>query len=120
MLPDAFIHAIRGIKTSFLHGRNFRIIIVFFLCTMVFGIIVNLTAIEWILVLLCSACVIVAEMINSAIENAIDLCTKEYSILAKNAKDIAAGATLVFSIFAVAVGLIIFIPHVINLFGGAG
>ncbi|MCC9744640.1 diacylglycerol kinase, partial [Streptococcus agalactiae] len=56
------------------------------------------------------------EIINSAIENVVDLASNyHFSMLAKNAKDMAAGAVLVISLFAVLVGLIIFIPKILAL-----
>ncbi|MCC9958843.1 diacylglycerol kinase, partial [Streptococcus agalactiae] len=56
------------------------------------------------------------EIINSAIENVVDLASNyHFSMLAKNAKDMAAGAVLVVSLFAVLVGLIIFIPKILAL-----
>ncbi len=60
--------------------------------------------------------VITFEIINSAIENVVDLASNyHFSMLAKNAKDMAAGAVLVVSLFAVLVGLIIFIPKILAL-----
>ena len=53
------------------------------------------------------------EIINSAIENVVDLASDyHFSMLAKNAKDMAAGAVLVISGFAVITGLIIFVPKI--------
>jgi diacylglycerol kinase len=63
--------------------------------------------------MLCIGCfglVISLEMINSAIENLVDLVSPEYNKLAGKAKDIAAGAVLVAAICAAIVGLIIFLP----------
>ena len=58
----------------------------------------------------CSAIafVLIAEMINSAIEAAIDVATSSFDPLAKLAKDIAAGAVLIASINAIAVGYLVF------------
>ena len=53
------------------------------------------------------------EIVNSAIENVVDLASDyHFSMLAKNAKDMAAGAVLVISGFAVITGLIIFVPKI--------
>ena len=49
-------------------------------------------------------------MINSAIESVVDLASPEIHPLAKKAKDIAAGAVLIFAITSVVIGLIIFVP----------
>ena len=63
--------------------------------------------------------VISFEIINSAIENVVDLASGyHFSMLAKNAKDMAAGAVLVISGYAVLTGLIIFIPKIWKLILG--
>ena len=56
---------------------------------------------------------IFGEIINSAIENVVDLASEyHFSMLAKNAKDMAAGAVLFISLYAVIVGLLIFLPKI--------
>ena len=60
------------------------------------------------MLLLAIAFVLIAEMINSAIEAAIDVATSSFDPLAKLAKDIAAGAVLIASVNAVAVGYLVF------------
>lgn len=63
--------------------------------------------------------VITFEIINSAIENVVDLASNyHFSMLAKNAKDMAAGAVLVISGYAVVTGLIIFVPKIIAMIFG--
>lgn len=114
----SFKNAAKGILTAIKGGKNLQFICVFFVLTIALGFIVSLSPVEWAIVLLCSAAVTSTEMINSGIECSIDLCTKEYSELAKRAKDMAAGATLVVSIFSAVIGLIIFIPRIIDLFKG--
>ena len=60
--------------------------------------------------------VIAFEIVNSAIENVVDLASDyHFSMRAKNAKDMAAGAVLVVSGFAVVTGLIIFVPKILGL-----
>jgi len=116
MSLKSFKNAATGIITALKGGANFRIICAVFILVVALGVVVGISPLEWTAVLLCCAGVISAEMINSSIEQTVDLCTKEYSETAKKAKDMAAGATLVFSIFSAAIGLIIFIPHIIELF----
>ena len=60
--------------------------------------------------------VIMAEMINTAIEEMVDLIVDEHRKQAKIAKDVAAGMVLVATIGSVIVGIIIFIPHILKLF----
>ena len=66
------------------------------------------TKLELIALLLAIAFVLIAEMINSAIEAAIDVATTSFDPMAKLAKDIAAGAVLIATVNAVAVGYLVF------------
>ncbi len=80
------------------------------LCAVVFG----LTAAEKAIVISLCALVICAELVNTAIENVVDISTGVFNMYAKRAKDCAAGAVLVISIGAAIAGLIIFIPYGID------
>lgn len=62
---------------------------------------------DWCVLLLASALVLSGEIINTAIENAVNLETREYNELAKKAKDAGSGAVLVNAVFAVIVGLVV-------------
>ncbi|EHG13683.1 undecaprenol kinase [Streptococcus intermedius F0395] len=80
------------------------------------GFLFQVSAIEWLFLFLSIFLVIAFEIMNSAIENVVDLASDyHFSIRAKNAKDMAAGAVLVVSGFAVVTGLVIFIPKIWNL-----
>ena len=76
----------------------------------VFSVLFNIAATEWIAVGFCIALVITMEMINTAIENVVDLTSPEQHPLAGKAKDIAAGAVLVCAIISGVIGLLIFLP----------
>jgi len=68
---------------------------------------------EWAVLILTTVLVLAAEIINTAIEVTIDLCTdKQYNPLAKIAKDVAAGAVLVLALGAVVIGILIFGPRI--------
>lgn len=62
---------------------------------------------EWAIILLCNALVFSLEIVNTAVEKAVDLATEKQNPLAKISKDAAAGAVLVSAIFSVIVGLVI-------------
>jgi diacylglycerol kinase (ATP) len=72
------------------------------------ALIVNVTKLELIVLLISISFVLIAEMINSAIEAAIDIATTSFDPMAKLAKDIAAGAVLIAAANAVAVGYLVF------------
>lgn len=90
--------------------KNMRIHLTFTVLVIIFGWILRISITEWLLCLLCFGLVFTAEMVNTAIENIVDLVSPQQNKLAGKAKDIAAGAVLVSAIISACVGLIIFIP----------
>ena len=104
-------YAISGILQTFRGGRNFRIMCAAFILVITAACIFQVSWIEWAILLICSSGVFALEIFNSAIEKLVDLVTTKKHPHAKSAKDMAAGAVLVWSIFSAAVGLIIFLPH---------
>ena len=79
------------------------------------GIYFKVSKVEWAILLLTSASVLTLELVNTGIERCVDLVTKEYHDLAKAAKDIAAGAVFIMSIFSVIIGIVIFLPKIIEV-----
>lgn len=111
--------AIAGVLTAFKEERNMRKHLVSAILACLAGLVFQISAIEWLFLLLAIFLVISFEIINSAIENVVDLASGyHFSMLAKNAKDMAAGAVLVISGYAVLTGLIIFIPKIWKLLLG--
>lgn len=74
------------------------------------GIIVELKPLEWAVILLAIAVVMSAELMNTAIEQTVDLASPDIHPLAKLAKDTAAGAVLIAAILSVVIGLLILGP----------
>ena len=103
--------ALTGIFTAFKEEKNMRSHVLSAVAAIIAGLIFRITATEWIFLLLSIFLVIAFEIMNSAVENVVDLASDyHFSMRAKNAKDMAAGAVLVVSGFAVITGLIIFLP----------
>lgn len=92
-----------------------RVHLVMTVLVMLCAVLFNLTAAEKAIVISLCAIVISLELINTAIENTVDISTGVFNMYAKRAKDISAGAVLVISIGAAIAGLIIFIPYGIEL-----
>ncbi|MEE3342938.1 MAG: diacylglycerol kinase family protein [Bacilli bacterium] len=111
----SFNHAMDGIEFAINHERNLKIEIFMGICVSVLGFILNISIIEWMILILVIAMVICLELINTAIERAVDLTTKEYRELAKAAKDVSAGAVLVMSMFSIIIGILIFLPKLLIL-----
>ena len=108
--------ALTGIFTAFQEERNMRKHAVTSLLVVLAGFVFQVSKIEWLFLLLSIFLVIAFEIFNSAIENVVDLASHyHFSMLAKKAKDMAAGAVLVVSLFAAVTGLIIFIPRIWDL-----
>ena len=107
---QSFGYAIRGIREVFGTETNMKIHIGITLLVIICGVVFSISLIEWIFCLLCIGLVIGAEMINTAIENVVDLASPEQHPLAGKAKDVAAGAVLICAIISVVIGLLIFVP----------
>ncbi len=105
---DSFKHAVDGIIYTFRTQRHMQIH--FFLVVLVLwiGLVTKLSKSEMVILLFTVSLVLVAEMINTAVEAVVDLVTETYHPLAKTAKDIAAGAVLVTAVNALVVGFLIF------------
>jgi diacylglycerol kinase (ATP) len=107
-LLESFNYAFEGIIHVLRTQRNLRIHFVIAIGVIAAAAALGVGRIELIVLLLAIAFVLVAEMVNSAIEGAIDVSTTSFDPNAKLAKDIAAGAVLISSAAAVAVGYLVF------------
>jgi diacylglycerol kinase len=110
----SFGFALKGILYTIKTQSNFRFHLVATVVVVFCGFYFEIRTIEWLFLLLCIGLVLFAELLNTAIESAIDLCSPETHPLAKIAKDTAAASVLVLAIMAVFVGLIIFIPYFVS------
>lgn len=110
-----FKFAWSGIKVAFQTEKNFRIHLIIGIIIILLSLIVNLNQLEWFMVLIAIALVIIAELFNSIIERLIDYLKPETHIQAKEIKDISAGAVLIAAIFAATIGSIIFIPKLLAI-----
>lgn len=113
-LSSSFRCAFAGIAHVLRSQRNARIHLGVTAAVALLGWWLRLTYTEWAIIALTVAVVLVAEMLNTAAEAAIDLVTDHYHPLAKVAKDVAAGAVLTAAIIAVIVGLLVLGPHLIQ------
>ncbi|WP_342505223.1 diacylglycerol kinase family protein [Sporosarcina sp. FSL K6-2383] len=110
----AFDYASSGILYGIKAERNLKFHLVAAAVVSVAGLFTRLSAMEWCIVLLLVGGMLALEMMNAAIERVVDLITLEIHPLAKQAKDLAAGAVLVYAIISVIIGLIIFVPKWFN------
>lgn len=106
----SFKYAFEGIITTIKEERNMFIHFLIAIIVVITGIYVRLSLNEWFICLLLFALVFSLELINTAIENTVDLVATKNNKKAKIAKDAAAGAVLIAAIFASIIGIIIFLP----------
>jgi diacylglycerol kinase (ATP) len=111
---ESFNFAIEGVIHVLRTQRNMRLHFAAAVGVIVVAVAVGASKIELSVLLISIAFVLVAEMINTAVEGAIDAATTAFDPMAKLAKDIAAGAVLIASVNAVAVGYLVFAGKAAN------
>ena len=107
-LLESFNFAVEGIIHVLRTQRNMRLHFLAAVAVLVAGLAIGISRLELIALLLAIAFVFITEMINSALEQAIDVATTSFDPLAKLAKDIAAGAVLIATVNAIAIGYLVF------------
>ena len=105
---DSFNYAFEGIIHVLRTQRNMRIHFLAAAAVLIAAIAIGVTRLELIALMISIAFVLIAEMINAAIEGAVDVSTTSFDPNAKLAKDIAAGAVLIATANAVVVGYLVF------------
>ena len=114
-LLRSFAHAIDGIIAGLKAERNMVIHFGVTMLVIVLGFLLRLRAWEWTILIILFALVLAAELINTAVEAAVDLISPDQSEKARLAKDTAAGAVLLCALAAAVVGVIILGPKLIRL-----
>jgi undecaprenol kinase len=107
----AFRVAFEGLYLFFKEGAHAKIHLLAAIAVIFLAWYLNLNTTELLICLLSIAMVISLEAINTALEYLVDLASPEIHPLAKKSKDVAAAAVLIASIFALIIGLLIFLPH---------
>jgi diacylglycerol kinase (ATP) len=113
-LIESFNYAFEGVIHVLRTQRNMRIHFGIAAAVLIAAVALGVGRIELIALLIAISFVLIAEMINSALEAGIDVATTSFDPLAKLAKDIAAGAVLIATVNAVAVGYLVFSDQVFN------
>ncbi|TLM78900.1 MAG: phosphatase PAP2 family protein [Actinobacteria bacterium] len=108
----SFNYAIEGIVYALKTQRNMRIHVALAIAVLVAALALRISALEFIALLFAISLVIVTELVNTALENAVDLAVEHFDPAAKAAKDVAAGAVLLASVSAVAVGYVVFFGRI--------
>lgn len=108
-------NALRGIVVFIKTTHNAWVHIFFAVLAIYLGFVLKISNIEWVLIILVIGLVILFEMINTAIEIDIDLTSPNYHPYARDTKDVAAGAVSVAVFIAGVVGMLVYLPKVIDI-----
>jgi diacylglycerol kinase (ATP) len=112
----SFKFAFNGIWSFIKEEPNARIHLFGAVVAIFLGIILRITLLEWSLIAIVAGMVFVAELINTSLEKISDILAPEWNEKIKRAKDYSAAAVLISAIISLVVGLIIFLPRILNLF----
>ena len=117
-LPTSFLYAAKGLRYAFSTQRNFRIHVGFTLVAFVLGLFLGLNKSDLAIMSLTATSVLVVELLNTAIESAVDLAIgKRFHPLAQIAKDCSAGAVLVASISSLLIAVLLLFPPLLKNLG---
>lgn len=114
-LLQSFNHAFQGLVSAVRRERNMRIHLAVAIIVLVASLFLNLTRLELVAVILAITFVLVAELLNTAIEALVDMLTDEYHERAKRVKDLAAAGVLVAAINALVVAYLVLADRLSNL-----
>lgn len=109
---EGFNYAIAGVVHGLKTQRNMQFHIVFAILVIVLSFVLKLDKLELLAISFAICLVLISEMLNTSIENIVDMITSSQSPLAKVAKDIGAGAVLISSINAAIVGYVVIYSHI--------
>ena len=106
-----FSHAWEGLMWACKQQLNLQIHVVTAVAVICIGLLLHLSLTEWLFIASAIALVFMCELFNTAVEQLGNAITNDFNEHIKRAKDVSASAVLVSAIFAVVIGLVIFIPH---------
>ena len=113
-LTKAFGFALTGIRYAWKYEPNFKLEVAAGCAAFLLALFLNVSPVP---ILICCAIVLPLELLNSALEAAIDLVSPKQHPLAKLTKDAAAGAVLVASVLSALIGLWVLLPPLITRLG---
>lgn len=114
----SFKYCFEGLKYAFYHEKNIFIMIIVAILAIICGLVFKTSYVESLILVVLIGVTLAAEMLNTAVEECVNLVTHEKKQDAKNAKDAAGGAVGILVIFDIIIGLLIFIPKIISYFRG--
>lgn len=110
----SFLFAIQGFRTAVATERNIKVMLAAGVCAVAAALALQIDLLSWAIILLCCGVVIMAELLNTALETVVDLVSPEFHPLAGRAKDIAAAAVWVLSCIVAVVGVLVFANAILS------
>lgn len=112
----SFRFALSGIDYALNSDQNLVIHFIIAFIVIIASILLDVSSFEMAILGVTILLVITTEMLNTSIEKAVDLVTKEHRMDAKIAKDVASGMVLITALGSVIIGILIFLPHILTFF----
>jgi len=110
----SYVFALRGLQKCFSRPSNLWVEALIGVLVIFLGLFYQISGAEWLAVILAIGLVVSTEIMNTAIEAVLDFLHKEHHEDIGKAKDIAAAAVLLAALASGTVGLVIFIPKLLN------
>ena len=109
---NSFGFAISGLWHAINSQTNFQIQVIIAAVAVVSAYLLEFQQTEWLILIITIALVLAGELVNTVIEVVVDLAVQEKLVPeAKIAKDVSAATVLLISLFAIVIGIILFVPH---------
>lgn len=105
----------RGLIYAYTHEKNFRLEVYGVFFSVILLIALNARLLDYAIVSLVIAIVLIAELVNTALERAVDIIKPHKHPYARVIKDLSAGFVLMSVVFAVIIGLMIYIPLIMEM-----
>ncbi len=112
----SFKYAFQGVATLFRETPNAVIHLILAIAAILMGFLFSISTAEWLAVTVIIGLVLALEAVNTSIETLADLVSKERNATIKKVKDLAAAGVLLAAMAALAVGVLVFLPKIIELF----
>ena len=112
----SFKHAFNGLRILLKEEHNARIHLIAAICVLIAGYVFQVSIYEWIALIIAIGLVFALELVNSSIENISDFISPEKHDKIKKIKDLSAAAVLLGTVTALIIGLIIFVPKIVDRF----
>ncbi len=113
-LSKSFKFAFDGLKEGILKGRNFRIQVGIGIGVAIWAYILKFNRVEWAILILTIAIVIILELLNTAVESLVDLVSPQIKEKARIAKDVAAASVLIGAVISIIIGVLLFAGKLIE------